>query len=148
MSILEHVITVHDRDEVLHELELLSANSDSATIRKMVSESTSSHKSLLLSLCEGDDVRSNLSNAISELRSVTELQLTAVRKLPPEVLSKIKDWFVTHVGKQTVLEISYDPSLIAGIQITYNGKYFDGSVSEAVADYMTESKMRSLLFKS
>ncbi len=146
MNVLQRVVTVTERDGLLHELELLLQNSDSSTIQKLARENVSPYKDLVQELCNQVDTLNVLRSAVDDLKSAQVLQITAARKLSDSTQSKIKDWFVTHVRPHIVLDISYDPSLIAGIQITYNGKYFDGSLNEAISNYMTESRMRELLF--
>ena len=147
MDVSELVVTVEDRNALLSELQPLVQNSDPDTIRSMVNSSSSSYKSHLQELVKDNDPKKTLDDAIKQLKEIPEMNLVVSKRLDEGTLSKIKDWFVTHIGGQVVLDVAHDPSIIGGVQITYKGRYFDGSVAEQVDNYLSGSQVRELIFK-
>lgn len=53
-------------------------------------------------------------------------------------LMAISQWFVMNTSKQVLLDITVDPSLIAGAAINYNGRHADFSIKPAFTKLVTE----------
>jgi F0F1-type ATP synthase delta subunit len=45
-----------------------------------------------------------------------------------EILKSISGWFILNLGEQILIDITIDPSVVAGAIINYKGKRFDASV--------------------
>lgn len=59
------------------------------------------------------------------------LSLTLAFDPTEETLEKLSDWFILNTKQHILFDITVNPELIAGVTITYNGKYVDTSVRPA-----------------
>jgi F0F1-type ATP synthase delta subunit len=53
-------------------------------------------------------------------------------ELPEQELQKIGGWFKENMGNSVLIELSYDPNLIGGCAMSYQGVYKDFSLSEKI----------------
>jgi F-type H+-transporting ATPase subunit delta len=63
-----------------------------------------------------------------ELSGVVRAKIKAANKLSPERAAAIKQGLEKQTGKQVVLSVETDDTLIGGLQAEMGGKLFDGSV--------------------
>ncbi len=63
-----------------------------------------------------------------ELSGVIRAKIKAANKLSPERAAAIKQSLEKQTGKQVVLSVEIDDTLIGGLQAEMGGKLFDGSV--------------------
>lgn len=68
---------------------------------------------------------------------------------PPETeIEKLGAWFKTTLGAQTLFEINFDPSLIGGCALSFNGVYKDYSLKQKISDNKSQVIDTLLSFKS
>lgn len=67
-----------------------------------------------------------------ELAKMETVQLTLAYEPDAQSFATIYQWFVDNVGESIVLDIYTNPNILGGIQVSYKGKYFDGSLVSKV----------------
>lgn len=83
-----------------------------------------------------NDREGQLRDAVKKLKDLSELQLTVAYDPPRETLLKIVSWLRTNVADNVVLDIHISPSTIAGVVISYKGKYHDYSYKNKIEEYL------------
>ena len=73
-----------------------------------------------------------LKSLLLELHGLQVMELTLAIEPSQALIGRLLEWIHTHVHKDIILNISYDPWIIAGAKIASNGKYFDGSYHKQV----------------
>ena len=73
-----------------------------------------------------------LQDLLKQLEAIKTLRLTIAFEPSDIMLTKVREWVKAELGSMVVLEIEYQPSLIGGAIITWNGKYFNASVRQAL----------------
>ena len=64
------------------------------------------------------------------LKDLEELKLTLSFRPKADSLEKIVSWVKQNVGKEIVLEIDTDESILGGVILSYKGKYKDYSLKK------------------
>ncbi|PLY04637.1 MAG: ATP synthase F1 subunit delta [Desulfuromonas sp.] len=73
-------------------------------------------------------INANYRKFADELSGVVRARIRAAHDLADERISAIKEGLEKQTGKQVVLSLETDQSLIGGLQAEMGGKLFDGSV--------------------
>ncbi len=76
-----------------------------------------------------------------ELKGVARADLVSATELPDETVEKIRDALAERTGKEVILEVKQDPSLIGGIVTRIGDLVLDGSVKTQLLN-MRESLKR------
>jgi F0F1-type ATP synthase delta subunit len=76
-----------------------------------------------------------LQQTVSQLPLLT---LTIAFQPKEETLKLLADWFPLNLKQQILLDITVDPSLIAGAILSYNGKHQDYSIKPTVEKIITD----------
>lgn len=63
-----------------------------------------------------------------ELKKLPVIHLSIAVEPTYETLNNIHAWLLRELNSNFILELEYDPGLIGGAIITYQGKYHDGSL--------------------
>ncbi len=71
------------------------------------------------------------------LSNIPVVSLTVAFEPSEETLRTFSQWFVSNINKQVLFDIHIDPSIIAGVQITYNGKFKDYSIAPVFTDFLS-----------
>lgn len=95
-------------------------------------------KDKFLALLQKNEVNKTATPALKEffektqeaIKSTPTTPLTIAFEPREQTLTMLSDWFLLHMNKHVIFDITVDPSLIAGAAITFNGKYFDFSVKQ------------------
>lgn len=82
------------------------------------------------------DREGQLRDVVKKLKDMSELQLTVAYDPPRETLLKIVAWLRANVADNVVLDIRTSPSTIAGVVISYKGKYHDYSYKNKIEEYL------------
>ncbi len=77
-----------------------------------------------------DNVERLFSEAEGEIKSIEALVVYAPVKLEAEHFSKLGQWLRKNYGEKFLMEIKYDPGLIAGAALAWKGRMRDFSLRE------------------
>jgi F0F1-type ATP synthase delta subunit len=71
-----------------------------------------------------------LSGLLDELKKNASIQMNIAFEPTRQNIEKIHDWLFRQLGIPVVLDLVYDPQVIAGAKLAYNGKYYDFSLGK------------------
>lgn len=136
-DILSLVTTTREREELLNELtSLKSALFDtkaggldhalSTEVRKSVAEKIRAGISKAKS---AEDYINGLEN---ELKALSEIKLSLATEPSENLLGVIFNWVYQNAGEGLLIDIEVDGSILGGAKVSYNGKYFDGSLVKSI----------------
>lgn len=75
-------------------------------------------------------------------KSIEDLQILSLEvAIEPtgEMMQKIYDWVLTAIDRHVILDISVNPSIIAGAKISFNGKFVDNSLEKSLDVWRSNS---------
>lgn len=136
---------VRTKDEhILLEAELLVLEKAFFTNDKNASENALSK----VRTKTADYIESKLAEKISfedavkqmkdDLEKCLTLELTIACEPSRHLIDNISAWLKTNTNMPIVLDILYDPSLIAGAKIAFAGKYLDASFTKRIEQILKE----------
>jgi len=67
---------------------------------------------------------------IQDVSTLPQVAITIAFEPEDSLLHNLSDWFLTNIKRQAVFDIKIDKSIVAGVIIFYNGKYFDYTVKK------------------
>src|SRR3989344_810223 len=77
----------------------------------------------------GHDVKELLESLAAELNKLERFKITLAIELTQLGIDKVYSYIVQQLGRRIVLEISYDPTIVGGAVISFQGNYRDFSLS-------------------
>ena len=77
---------------------------------------------------------------ITLLSALPLLKIDLACRLTEEMIAHLYEWVGEHVGAGTVLDISYDASLIGGARISYNGRYKEVTLAQAITAALSQER--------
>lgn len=81
----------------------------------------------------------SVSKALKELRERVEnlckIQLTTSFVPNAVFIETLKDWVRNNLKKDTLIDMNYDPEVLGGAIVVYNGVYKDYSLSKSLDNY-------------
>lgn len=80
------------------------------------------------------DILEDFLERVLEHKGILIAEVVSAVKLSEDQLLRIENKLAKNLNKQIILEVSVDPSLIAGLKITVDGHVIDGSVKKQMAD--------------
>lgn len=80
-----------------------------------------------------------LNDLKTQVLNMKDVNLTIAVNLPLESLDKIISWVKSNLGSDYLVEFDINPELLGGVQIEFNGKFYDYSVQKYV-NLMLKSK--------
>ncbi len=128
---LKKIYTRLEVDEVLSELNLLKVS---------LSKTDNSFDEALknkvrLDLADTPKDVDQISQLIKQIESLKVVELALAIKPTQNFIEKILTFVETNFGPDIVLDLKFNPDLIAGAQVIYGGKYFDFSLKKSLEDY-------------
>lgn len=84
---------------------------------------------LVLKLVLNNDKGEVIENLKKELMKIKFVEVTLANDPTYELESNIWNWFNKNVNQNVAIDIKVDPQIIGGAVISFDGKFFDGSVS-------------------
>jgi hypothetical protein len=73
--------------------------------------------------------------------------LTLAIRPTERLITRLHDWFVHHLGQTVVIDVAYEPSLLAGAVIEWEGQYRDYSLSRKLSIIFVQDDFKKLLMK-
>ena len=80
-----------------------------------------------------------LSKLQEQLLALPVLTMTLAFEPKEKTLSVLSDWFHMNLKHQVLFDISVDPTQIAGITISFNGKHLDYTIRQAFSKLLVET---------
>ena len=75
-----------------------------------------------------------LNNLAHEIHSARVMEITVANYIQDSSLKKVSTWIKENVGENVVLNIKIEPEIMAGAKISFNGKFYDFSLKEKLAE--------------
>ena len=69
------------------------------------------------------------------MESMTKIQITTAFAPDYKFILKLKDWVNTNIKKDILVDFEFDPMLLGGAQVIYNGRYKDYSLAKSLDTY-------------
>lgn len=95
--------------------------------------------------------KNNLNQNLKELENNINSTKTIIIYLPFEIpdleLERLGIWVKKNLGSQTIFELSFDPSLIGGCGLSYNGVFKDYSLRQKIKDNREKITQMLLSFR-
>lgn len=114
----DQVLKTQVREKIAHEIDaVLVANSDKAGVIKELTR---------------------------QIESLKTLELTLGFEPTKETIQKIFAWVRTNLGEGIVVGTKYDPDIVGGVLISFNGKYADLSLKKAIDKHLAGLKTGAL----
>jgi hypothetical protein len=89
---------------------------------------------------KGGNKESYLENLKKELEEMDSVRITLGFEPSLEVLENIHTWLSNNLKKNIVMDLTFNPSIIGGVIIAYEGKYRDFSLRKELINYFKEDK--------
>lgn len=86
------------------------------------------------------DKKSYLLGLEKKLKGLKEVRLTLAFEPSSASIDKFNDFIKKNVGEEVVLDLSFDPKLIGGAIVTYDGEYRDFSINRFFEEEFTQNK--------
>lgn len=148
-DILSEIKTSSDRDLLIGELEAIKKalfSSKKAELEEILkSELRLSTASIIKNQMEkGVEMKDYLSGLIYALNNLPEVKLTLGFEPSETTLLIIYSWLTANIAKQMVVNIEIDSKILGGAVISYNGKYYDGSLVKTLEATLLANKQQIL----
>ena len=143
-KVLDKVYTREDADLLIREIETLTDSlyktGDADFERAMqgsVRKTTAEKIRAALDDFRGekDEFLHGLKEAVHQQKAVT---VTLAFEPSEKVITRISEWILEQLGKGTILDLLYDPTVIGGAVIMYGGHYADYSLSKKLKKILGE----------
>ena len=133
-SVWQTLLTVDEVEYITQELETALAVLDSTTEGEisMLFDTLRPNTTTLLKLHTGlsvDECRKTIQEYLKEFKQPPQIVTLEVSQEPAWGMVKlIAGRIKQRLGERVIIRFSYNPSLIGGAAVTWQGKYFDGSL--------------------
>ncbi len=148
--LLENIHTKEDLDILISEIGRLMASlyktekTFDMILESGISSSTASFIERNLKNKNKEELVAQLTELAKLLKQVKTIHLTFGFEPTSEAIANIHKWLLTNMKNSYVLEINYDPKILGGIIIEYEGRFGDYSLRRQVDQYMKENKTQLL----
>lgn len=147
-DILKFVRTMDDKealqDEILKLRDALYITHEGAVeevldknVRLSVGEILKSH------LSDGASKEEYLKGLYEAINNIKILEITLAIELTSKILKIIESWIEQNISEDIILDIKIDPSLVAGAQIAFDGKFEDFSYGKKLIDSLNQYEFKS-----
>ena len=83
-----------------------------------------------VNLTDTQGIKLFIDKFIQDVSTLPQVAITIAFEPDDSLLHNLSDWFLSNIKKQAVFDVKIDKSIVAGVIIFYNGKYFDYSVKK------------------
>ena len=88
----------------------------------------------------GAETRALLKDLVALLNALPLLKMDLACRPTEEMIAHLYGWVGEHVGAGTVMDIGYDASLIGGARISYNGRYKEVTLAQAITAALSQER--------
>ncbi len=119
-------------EESIYKVGLGSSLQDNVNSTKLVKPYLGEQ---VLSTLAPDTLSTALADLRRRLESMTKIQITTAFAPDYKFILKLKDWVNTNIKKDILVDFEFDPMLLGGAQVIYNGRYKDYSLAKSLDTY-------------
>lgn len=83
---------------------------------------------------DNDNLKNLLREMENNLRQFKTLKLIIAKELSDSIIGQLHDWIYQNFGKDIVLDLEIDPSVIGGAKIYFQGKYGDFTLDKKLSE--------------
>lgn len=134
MSILSKIKTREELDNFVKELDDLGES-----LYKRVS-SVLPPEIVKAEWASADNKKKFLEGIKEELGSARFLEMTVPTQLAAPIVEKIAAWVKDNVGADVVLDLDVESEIMAGAQMSFEGKFKDYSLKEEIEEALMKSE--------
>lgn len=138
-ELFSQVRTKDDLEVLTDELEAVknSLYRVNSSVDKTLHDSVRERTALALQriLASSQDQKNEIDKIIEASRKLSNLNLKIAFEPTEKTIDKIYAWVSTNVGEGIVLNFEYDPAVLGGAEISFNGKYIDLTLKKALEGY-------------
>ncbi len=148
-NIAEHLITTNDARLLKEELELLqgtffkTAKQSFNDVLKNQVRSWVADAIQELSKTKKNDQSKIIADLLDDLNKYQVIELILAFDPSQALLQRIRSWLDGKQLENALLELKYDPSVLGGAIISYQGRYQDFSVRKAIQEYIQKKQPTS-----
>lgn len=122
LEVLETALYNNNKDDFLHELEEGVSVKLAETIKTALASDVK---------CNSLEGKKELINDLKQsVKEAVAMELVVGSEPSQKMVDKVSDWVKKNLNPKCVVDIVVDKSIIAGAKITYQGRYFDGTVNK------------------
>ena len=119
------ILTKYDLDKINSELDLLEASFYETKDKSFESVLKNSISDGLAALISDKDSIKKIRDYVQQIKCA---ELTLAIDPSQQLVEKLSNWFYQNLHQKIALDIKVDPKIIGGIELSLNGKYYDGSL--------------------
>ncbi len=148
--LLENIHTKEDLDSLVSEISQLLASlyktekTFDMILESGISATTAGFIERNLKKKDHATLIAGLTDLSKLLQQIRTIHLTFGFEPTHEAISNIHKWLLTNMKNIYVLEINYDPKILGGVVVEYEGRFGDYSLRKRVDLYMKENKSELL----
>ncbi len=142
-NIFSLIRTAQDRDILLSEIKAVKeVQFEPKTSLESVftSRLRASVAAIFRTKAEGGALDSYMTGLEAALASLNEVKMTLAREPSEEVVDAISTWLSKNMGENTIFSVTVNPQALGGALVSFQGKYYDGSLEHELAQYFLEQK--------
>ncbi len=99
------------------------------------------------SLFDKNNLNQNLKELENHINATKTIIIYVPFDMPDSELERLGVWVKKNLGSQTIFELSFDPSLIGGCALSYNGIFKDYSLRQKIKDNREKITQMLLSFR-
>lgn len=148
-ELLSHIKTVQEASEIINELDMLldavyekDAESFQSVLKHKIRYWVAGYLKRVLE--KETDAEAFLKSLEEEIKSLKQLDLTLAYEPTEDALERFSSFVKQNVGDNVLLRISYDPNIIGGAIVIYEGEYRDFSFKRIFESQFEASKSEIL----
>lgn len=148
-DIVNSIKTQEQLDQFSNLLETLNASiyKSDDSFNKILSSNKSKAAELLATELLKPEVISSpgqkeklISETAEELKNIKTIHITIAIPATDEIVKIISDWSQKKLKGNYLFDIEYDPSIVGGAQVSYDGRYMDDSLIKKIGNVFKEHK--------
>jgi hypothetical protein len=82
------------------------------------------------------DRKQYLKDLLTQIKDTKILKLVIGFQPTPQNITEVANWVKKDLGPEVVIDLSYQPDLIGGAVVTWQGKFFESSVKQKFTQYI------------
>jgi hypothetical protein len=148
-ELLAHIKTVQEADEIVGEIEMLleslyekDADGFKSVLKHRIRYWVADY--LKRGLEKETDAEAYLKSLEKQIKGLEELNLTLAYEPTEDALERFSSYVKQNIGSHVLLRISYDPNIIGGAIVIYEGEYRDFSFKRIFESQFETSKSEIL----
>ncbi len=154
-TLADKIITTEELNFILQEINQihnLVFKETNKLLSKKLDEIKNQKLKTALEKWEKDKIISNIPSQQAQfledlkkyLQQIPQIRMQVARPLPSGFLKKLALWFQKETGKKIILEVIFDPKVVGGVALEYQGKYYNLSLAKEIDKIIEEKRIKGL----